>query len=153
MAYAVRKTLMEESIYSMKLIARGHNVPEGFQRPFVAAQRVGDVMMKNFVVIPAGGPAPTGQSMGIVEANGVIVGLMKQPPAAANAATAVMPTHDYVIVGDHAPLLKALLTMAEAEAAVMLVSTNLESRKAENIVGVVTLATVAQLLKQAEGIS
>jgi hypothetical protein len=115
---------------------------------------VGDIMMKNFVVIPAGGPAPTGQSIGIVEANGVIVGVMKQPPtAAAKAATAVMPTHDYVIVGDHAPLLKALLTMAEAEAAVMLVSTHSESRKAENIVGVVTLATVAQLLKQAEGIS
>ena len=50
------------------------------------------------------------------------------------------------------PLLKALRTMAEADAAVMLVSTQTESRKVENIVGVVTLARVAPFLKQVEGI-
>ena len=72
------------------------------------------------------------------------------PPTAKSRG---LPGRNSVIVGDHTPLLKALLTMAEAEAAVMLVSTNSESRKAENIVGVVTLATVAQLLKQVEGIS
>ena len=154
MAYAVRKTLMEESIYSMKLIARGHNVPEGFQRPFVAAQRVGAVMVKDFVVIPEGGPAPTGQMIGIVAADGLIAGVIPPPAAAdSNAATAVVPTRAYVLVGERDPLLKALQTMAAAEAAVMLVSTHSESRKTEHLVGVVTLATVARLLQQAEEIA
>jgi len=43
-AYAIRRTLMEDSIDTMKLIARGHRVPEGFCRPLVAMQRIRDVM-------------------------------------------------------------------------------------------------------------
>jgi CIC family chloride channel protein len=46
-AYAVRKTFMEESIYTMKLIARGHPVPEGFCRPPAAEQPVRDVVGKD----------------------------------------------------------------------------------------------------------
>jgi hypothetical protein len=130
-------------------------VPEGFQRPFVAAQRVGAVMVKDFVVIPEGGPAPTGQTIGIVAADGLIAGVIPPPPAAAdsNAATAVVPTRAYVLVGERDPLLKALQTMAAAEAAVMLVSTHSESRKTEHLVGIVTLATVARFLQQAEEIA
>jgi hypothetical protein len=75
------------------------------------------------------------------------------PPLAANAATAVRPTCDYVMIGARDPLLRVLQTMAEAEAAVMLVSTHSESRKTEHLVGVVTLATVARFLQQTEEIS
>ena len=37
-AYAVRRAIMSESVYTMKLVARGHRVPEGFCRPAVEKQ-------------------------------------------------------------------------------------------------------------------
>jgi chloride channel protein, CIC family len=35
-AYAVRKAIMNENIYTMKLCARGHSVPEGLQAAALA---------------------------------------------------------------------------------------------------------------------
>lgn len=46
-AYAVRRTLMEGDIYTMKLVARGHPVPVGFCRPSVAGLRIRDLMDKD----------------------------------------------------------------------------------------------------------
>jgi CIC family chloride channel protein len=43
-AYAVRRSLMEGDIYTMKLLARGHPVPAGFRRPSVAGLRIRGLM-------------------------------------------------------------------------------------------------------------
>jgi CIC family chloride channel protein len=48
-AYAVRRTFMEEDVYTMKLVARGHPVPVGFCRPSVAGLRIRDLMDKDMV--------------------------------------------------------------------------------------------------------
>jgi CIC family chloride channel protein len=43
-AYAVRRSLMEGDIYTMKLLARGHPVPAAFRRPSVAGLRIRGLM-------------------------------------------------------------------------------------------------------------
>jgi CIC family chloride channel protein len=49
-AYAIRRALMEEDIYTMKLVARGHVVPVGFCRPSVAGLRIRDLMDRDMAV-------------------------------------------------------------------------------------------------------
>jgi CIC family chloride channel protein len=43
-AWAMRRGVMKESIYTMKLLARGHAVPEGLQAPVLPMRRVADAM-------------------------------------------------------------------------------------------------------------
>ena len=43
-----RKAISEDSIYTLKLVRRGHVVPEGLQAAVHAAQRVQDVMTTQF---------------------------------------------------------------------------------------------------------
>jgi hypothetical protein len=48
LAHMTRKAISEDSIYTLKLVRRGHVVPEGLQAAVHAAQRVQDVMTTNF---------------------------------------------------------------------------------------------------------
>lgn len=43
-AWWTRRALMAESIYTVKLLARGHAVPEGLQAPVLPMRRVADAM-------------------------------------------------------------------------------------------------------------
>jgi CIC family chloride channel protein len=51
MAHMTRKAISEDSIYTLKLVRRGHVVPEGLQAAVHAAQRVRDVMSTNFRIL------------------------------------------------------------------------------------------------------
>ena len=45
------QALSEDSIYTLKLVRRGHVVPEGLQAAVYAAQRVQDVMTTDFRLV------------------------------------------------------------------------------------------------------
>lgn len=51
LAHMTRKAISEDSIYTLKLVRRGHVVPEGLQAAVHAAQRVQDVMTQEFRVV------------------------------------------------------------------------------------------------------
>ena len=51
LAHMTRKAISEDSIYTLKLVRHGHVVPEGLQAAVHAAQRVQDVMTKDFRVV------------------------------------------------------------------------------------------------------
>jgi CIC family chloride channel protein len=51
LAHMTRKAISEDSIYTLKLVRRGHVVPEGLQAAVHAAQRVQDVMTQSFRVV------------------------------------------------------------------------------------------------------
>ena len=48
LAHMTRKAISEDSIYTLKLVRRGHVVPEGLQAAVHAAQRVQDVMTQSY---------------------------------------------------------------------------------------------------------
>merc|ERR550514_2701402 len=50
-SYAIRKALSHESIYTLKLLRRGHVVPEGLQAAVDLAKQAGHVVSKNFRVL------------------------------------------------------------------------------------------------------
>jgi CIC family chloride channel protein len=147
-AYAVRKMFMAESIYTMKLIARGHAVPEGLQAAVLTTKIVRDVMETDFAVVPVAGGHPSGRSIAVLEADGVVAGVTKQPQNLADGSgdASAGPSLHYVIVDEREELLAGVHAMAEAEADILLVSCNTRSRKASDVVGIVTSATIVRLL-------
>merc|ERR1712137_1249256 len=56
LAHMTRKSISEDSIYTLKLVRRGHVVPEGLQAAVHAAQRVQDVMSTNFRILSENDP-------------------------------------------------------------------------------------------------
>jgi chloride channel protein, CIC family len=53
LSYAVRKLLSKESIYSAKLVRRGHAPPEALQANLQGLKKAHEVMERNMMVMPA----------------------------------------------------------------------------------------------------
>jgi len=52
-SYGVRKALLRESIYTMKLTRRGHIMPDAFRVGFLSLRKAGQVMTRKIVSVPA----------------------------------------------------------------------------------------------------
>ena len=52
-SYAVRKALLRESIYTMKLARRGRIMPDAFRVGFLSLRKAGDIMSRTVVTVPA----------------------------------------------------------------------------------------------------
>jgi CIC family chloride channel protein len=154
MAYAVRKLIMDESIYTMKLRARGHSVPEGLQAALLNAHHVRDLMESSFAVVAAGRELPADTSIVILAEQGMISGVARQPAARDNRFGSRDPARSvsYVVVAEQENLLAAIGAMWDAEAEVILVSRRVGSARVDDIVGIVTPATLAGLLKAEESV-
>jgi CIC family chloride channel protein len=151
-AYAVRKLLIDESIYTSKLRARGHAVPEGLQAAVLSARRVRDEMATDFAVVAAGGDPPAGRSIIVYAKGDAIAGAARSPGAevgAAPGAAAAQPLR-HVLVHEQDMLLAAIVAMWEAEAELILASRDPASRRAGDIVGVITQAALARVLAAEE---
>jgi CIC family chloride channel protein len=151
-AYAVRKLLMDESIYTSKLRARGHSVPEGLQAAVLGARRVRDEMTADFAVVAAGGDHPAGRSVIVYAEGNAIAGAARSPRARVGAApdeAAARPLR-YVLVHEQDMLLAAIAAMWEAEAELIVATRDPGSRRADNVVGVLTPATLARVLEAEE---
>jgi CIC family chloride channel protein len=149
MAYAVRKLIMDESIYTMKLRARGHSVPEGLQAALLNAHRVRDLMDSSFAVVAAGHELPADTSIVILAEQGMISGVARQPAARGNRFGSGDPARSvgYVVVAEQEKLLSAILAMWDAEAEVIVASRRAGSARVDDVVGIITPATLAGLLK------
>jgi len=53
LSYGVRKAILRESIYTMKLARRGHPMPDAFRVGFLSLRKVGQIMTREIVLIPA----------------------------------------------------------------------------------------------------
>ena len=87
--------------------------------------------------------------------DGAISGVTRQPGAepGSTAVGSAARSLRYVVVGEQATLLAAAGALWEAEAELILVSRDPDSRRAEDLVGVVTLAALAHVFKADEDLS
>jgi CIC family chloride channel protein len=151
-AYAVRKGIMNESIYTMKLRARGHWVPEGLHAATLDSERILDLMTKDFVVVPKGAETPAGATIIVHSENGGISGVTRRAgiePGLTGAGSAPRSLR-YVVVNQNEKFLTAMSALWEAEAELILVTSNPGSRRPEDLVGVVTPAALARVLRTEE---
>ena len=52
-SYAIRKALLRESIYTMKLTRRGRVMPDAFRVSFLSLRNVGQIMSHSVITVPA----------------------------------------------------------------------------------------------------
>jgi len=149
-AYAVRKGIMDESIYTMKLRARGHTVPEGLHASVLTSGRIRDVMTTDFTVVPSGGDVPPGATIVVHADKSVISGVTRPEDAQAGSDGIFL---NYVVMPEQAMLLAAAIALLDSEADIILVSRNTNSRRTEDIVGVVSPASLAHVFKVDEELS
>jgi chloride channel protein, CIC family len=154
-AYAVRKGIMQESIYTMKLRTRRHAVPEGLHASVLTSERIRDLMATDFEVVSRGSDGSADAAFVVHSDNGMIAEVTRRPDAASSptGAGSAGRTVRYVLVSEQATLLAAIGALWNAAAEVILVSRRPDTRRTEDLVGVVTPAALAPLLKVDEELS
>lgn len=158
-AYAVRKAIMEESIYTMKLRARRHAVPEGLQSSVFTSERLEDLMTTDFVVATRGVDARADTAFIVHSEHGTITGVTRRGEATGTAGPTAGSAGSngdglrYVLLPQSAAPLAAIGAMLEAEADLVLVSRKPGSTRAEDVVGVVTKAALARIIRTDEDLS
>jgi CIC family chloride channel protein len=149
-AYALRKAIMHESVYTMKLLARGHTVPEGLHAAMLTTERIADMMTTDFAVVAAGENAPAVTTVVVPTENGLIEAVYTQSGAAGDDSPQDV---SYVLIPVQATPLAALTALCETGAQLVLVTRQAESHRAEDIIGLLSPATLAGLLKSDEALS
>ena len=149
-AYAVRKVILSESIYTLKLTRRGHSVPEGLQAATFSCKKAKDVMCKQFRIVEAAVPLTVDDKVTIVTSIGVITGVLASNRNSGtkreiDASTDLIP---YVSVAPHESFLAAVRAMNESKVEVVLVSKDPASKRADEIVGVLTKQEMASLVRE-----
>jgi len=150
-AYAIRKLISNESIFTLKLARRGTVVPEGLQSAVMLAKRARDVMNRNFRLAMCAeihiAPEEYFTELDkkeptiIVDSEGKIEGVFTFPFVQNNgekddARTYVNP--NFLIVAPHAPFANVLRMMKTKGAAYAIVTSPFMSNKGENIVGIIS---------------
>lgn len=153
-AYAVRKAIMQDSIYSMKLRARGHTVPEGLHSAVLTSQHMRNVMSENFVLLADGGKPPAGDAVIVHTQDGRITGVSSavqssQHPGDSPGRESVT----FLLQAEDATPLTAVSALWESPAQLVLVSRDPERMRAEDIVGVVTAQMLGDILKSQSKLS
>jgi CIC family chloride channel protein len=142
-AYAVRRLIMRESIYTMKLIRRGRTVPEGLQTS-LATRTAHESMTSDFATREKGAATPANVQVVVIEDQDRIVDVIG-PPADAGAHST---SQRFVIVGEQDDMLTVLENVESAGADLALVSRNPAMRAVKDIVGVLTRAHLAALIRE-----
>jgi CIC family chloride channel protein len=125
-AWWTRRAIMPESIYTMKLLARGHAVPEGLQAPVLPMRRVADAM-----VPPERFEIHAGEDGGI---------------GAVRSADGRLLRH--ITARSEEGLLHAASRLHDAQAAVILVLREGAPVAPDAVIGIVDLVALARLLKE-----
>jgi CIC family chloride channel protein len=156
-AYIVRKTISHPSIYTLKLLRRGHVVPEGLQAAIDAARRVSDVMSDRFLIFAAqegleryppehkDGMAP----IVVVQDGGTIVGVLDTKPAPASGRTlgsVAQPNYMVAVANDN--LIDVLTQMHRQQIHVALIFRSAQSFQLQDLVGVISDRQIAILARQ-----
>lgn len=160
-AYMVRKLISYPSIYTLKLLRRGHVVPEGLQAAIASAHQAKDVMTNDFEIVSADDHfhhlAEQGKSMRddaitIVQRNGNVIGVLHRmifpaPIDTSKKTFGDLADSSYVSVVSSDSLIEVLKIMQQTNARVALVAHNRRSNKFKDIVGVITDKQIASLAK------
>ena len=156
MAYAVRKRLCNANIYTLKLLRRGHVVPEGLRSALDEAHEARHLMARRFCVVRADDPAsiksvetdclhPHGVL--VVAEKGQVIGLVESWPAGQPVTERDLKIHarsDFIVVAEYTRLPDLLRAMRDAEASFALISRSAGSRQIDHLVGVISNEQIAQ---------
>jgi CIC family chloride channel protein len=148
-AYAVRKAIMSESIYTMKLVARGHAMPEGLHASKHTSRCLEELMESDFAIDSGDTGNSDGARIIVHSRQGKIVGVTCAPGEMQTTSQFPVPNSavDFLSLPGKVNLLEAVGAVWEAEADLILVSRDPDAQQVEDIVGVVSRKVLARALK------
>ena len=155
-AYAVRKKISNENIYTLKLLRRGNIVPEGLQSAVTLAQMASHVMSKTFRVVEYE-ELKEKQSLyqqnqwqnltTIIADEDKIIGIWRYPLIQNQNKQGSLDAYidkNFITVTQKTKLPTILSKVKRTKSLFTLVNTSHKQNKASNIVGVITEHEIAQ---------
>ena len=139
----VRKLLSPGSVYTLKLIRRGHIVPEGLQAALIECHNAGDIMTSDFRLLPTSAPYTPCASLTILKNP---EGTLHVVPAGAHAAPDSLD-NNVCMVNRTTPLIDTLRIMKASDMPFVVVTEHADPESA--IVGLITDYEIAENLKMA----
>jgi CIC family chloride channel protein len=156
-SYGLRKALLPESIYTLKLVRRGHFMPDALQANLLFLKPVRDLMDRHFRTVPASMTLgefvtkilPKHEAIGsfLVEENNQSVGFLTRDGVLArfgeletsrSATLGEIARRDYVIVAEDVTVMHVFAEMRANQAFVAFVSGKKTGTRADAVQGLVT---------------
>jgi CIC family chloride channel protein len=144
-AYAVRQHLSPASIYTLKLLRRGHVVPQGLQAWMGGVRRARDVMSSNFVA--QDGDRAVEATGGRAEEPSAVLVIVRDGRIARVAASDGAGALSHIVVAPDDRLSAVLHTIDETGARVAVVTRSRESTSPGDVLGVITDREVAAAVR------
>ncbi|MCH9662596.1 MAG: chloride channel protein [Gammaproteobacteria bacterium] len=141
-AFAVRKTLMRDSIYTLKLTRRGHIVPEGLQAALLTSEKLADIMQP-IRCIATSESTPTDDKIWLTHEQGQIASIHKVVEQLENTAVEHAP-NNVAIFSPQTDLVEAIRSLQNKQIEIILISKFPDQNRASDIVGVVTADDIAR---------
>ena len=140
-AYGVRKWLSPESIYTLKLIRRGHFVPEGLQSAMAEARQVKDLMVESYRTLDSVESVTASEHPTLVLSEGSIAGVL--PPHVSGPSAGVLVRDTFILIPEENPLNDLLREMDRIGARFAVVTGSMEDERPHHITGILTEKEVA----------
>ncbi len=164
-AYFVRKSLSPGSIYTLKLLRRGHVVPEGLQAAILAARRAKHVFTTEFRVAGPDGPRTANSRPLVIIEDHKIVGVIDpagQTSGKTGRRAGGLSVAKCIVVDEDTPMIATLRKMNTAEVDYAVVTTKQKNARKKNnksntkiplsdntaIAGIITPRRMAELLRE-----
>ena len=140
-AYGVRKWLSPGSIYTLKLLRRGHIVPEGLQAAMSESMTVQDIMEKTYTTVDAEAALKPSETPVLVTSGEAIVGVV--PPHIGGSRARLIVNEQYIMTPEKNPVNDLLREMHTTRAKFALVTGTPGNPMPREIIGIVTEREVA----------
>ena len=163
-SYGVRKFLCKDSIYSLKLTRRGHNMPEALQANFPMVRLARDIMEKGLRVVPASTrldalsqvlSEPGQGEYLLVENQGVVAGVIKHNSAlqrlarnAAGVPILEVANERFEVVTENTALFDVVTKMHARKVALFLVTSRPAPVSVQDVQGVLSKERIADVLTE-----
>lgn len=159
LTYAVRVRITSESIYTLKLLRRGRMLPQGLEAAISSNTRARHIMNANFDLVKfeelqawlANQTAKDFTRCAIIDKENEIIGVIRQElgylRADMDADKLIDPSFSIISANTTWPTI--LRTMNEEKTSVVLVSKALRSKKADEIIGVITQHEIINFSQEA----
>ena len=140
-AYGIRKWLSPGSIYTLKLLRRGHIVPEGLQSAMSESRMARDAMVKGYSILEVDADVTPSEVPTLVISGDSIVGVI---PAHTGGSTAqALAVDQYIMTPEKNSINDLLRQMDNTGSRFALVTGTQESTRPHEIIGIVTEREVA----------
>ena len=156
-SYAVRRSVMRDSIYTRKLTLRGELVPESLRGDLQFTRRAASIMNSQLGIIPAATrlqdlPPNKNESFVVAAESGAVGGvvagksLISLVNASPNAVIGDVARRDYVVVSPHDSVWKVVAAMRSTDSAFALVASRDRDLSPGSVQGIITRKDIMDIL-------